>query len=93
LSTVIADYQRSFGIGRIALVADRGLISAKNIADVTAHGFDHVFATRLRHDGSVGAVLERADRAIASAWVMVEGSLALDVVHEGTRYVVVTSEE
>jgi hypothetical protein len=68
LSTVMADYQRRFGIGRIALVADRGLISEKNIADVAAHGFDHVFATRLHHDGSVGAVLELADRATASAW-------------------------
>jgi len=31
-----------FGVGRIALVADRGLISEDNLALVGAHGFDHV---------------------------------------------------
>ena len=32
----MADYQARFGVGRIALVADRGLISEKNLAEVAA---------------------------------------------------------
>jgi hypothetical protein len=50
------DLKSRFGVGRIALVADRGLISEDNLALVAAHGFDHVLATRLHHDPTVAAV-------------------------------------
>ena len=33
LQQVMADYQPRFGVGRIALVADRGLISEQNLAE------------------------------------------------------------
>ncbi|MGO9334458.1 MAG: hypothetical protein ACLQCU_10495 [Acidimicrobiales bacterium] len=57
----VTEYLKScFVVGQIALVADRGLISGDNLALVVAHGFDHVLATRLHHDG-VRAVLEMAN--------------------------------
>ena len=61
LPSVMEDLQQRFGVGRIALVADRGLISEDNLALVDAHGFDHVLATRLHHDEDVAAVLEKAN--------------------------------
>ena len=36
LQQVMADYQSRFGVGRIALVADRGLITEQNLADVAS---------------------------------------------------------
>ena len=54
----MADLQARFGVGRIALVADRGLISEENLALVAANGFDHVLATRLHRDPTVAAVLK-----------------------------------
>ena len=60
LAQVMADLQARFGVGRIALVADRGLISEENLALVAANGFDHVLATRLHRDPTVAAVLEAA---------------------------------
>jgi transposase len=95
LATVMADYQRRFGIGRIALVADRGLISEKNLSDVATAGFDHVLATRLHRDHDVATVLSLADAADEQTWVEVpsSSSFALELTHDDARYVVVTSEE
>ena len=42
LPAVLNDLQERFGVGRIAVVADRGLISENNLAEVGAAGFDHV---------------------------------------------------
>jgi len=50
LAEVMADLQARFGVGRIALMADRGLISEENLALVAERGFDHVLATRLHRD-------------------------------------------
>ena len=67
LPGVMEDLKSRFGVGRIALVADRGLISEDNLALVAAHGFDHVLATRLHHDDDVAAVLELAN-APTTSW-------------------------
>ncbi|MGA9077403.1 MAG: IS1634 family transposase [Acidimicrobiales bacterium] len=96
LPQVMADYQSRFGVGKIALVADRGLISEKNLQDVAAAGFDHVLATRLHHDGDVAAVLERAAAAGDDAWRAVPGfpgTKAFEVNLGGRRFVVVSSAE
>lgn len=91
LGVVMADYQRRFGIGRIALVADRGLISEANLDQVQAAGFDHVLATRLHRDPEVAAVLDRAASETAQ-WVEVTPTTtATEVFHDTTRYVVVDS--
>jgi Transposase DDE domain len=91
LPAVMADLQDRFGVGRIALVADRGLISEANIAEVAAAGFDHVLATRLHRDDDVAAVLEHAARD-DTVWQPVAGDrTACEVVLEGRRHVVVDS--
>jgi transposase len=92
LPGVMADYQKRFGTGRIALVADRGLISEDNVAEVAAAGFDHVLATRLHNDSIVKSALEAA-RAPGAKWVPVKdaNSAACEVAVDEKRYVVVMS--
>ena len=92
LPQVMDDYQARFGVGKIALVADRGLISEGNVEKVTEAGFDHVLATRLHDDKMVEAALERA-RSHTAQWVPVKdaNSAACEVAVEGTRCVVVLS--
>ena len=92
LPEVMADLQARFGVGRIALVADRGLISEENLALVQAGGFDHVLATRLHRDPTVAAVLEAAaSKGAVFVPVGDDGTKATEVVYESRRYVVVDS--
>jgi transposase len=92
LPQVMADLQARFGVGRIALVADRGLISEENLAEVAANGFDHVLATRLHRDPSVAAVLQAASSEQAKfVGIGDDGTKATEVVYESRRYVVVDS--
>ena len=93
LPGVLGDLQARFGVGRICVVADRGLISADNLDTVSGAGFDHIIATRLHHDNACAAALEAADEP-TSEWVPVPESnrATCDVVDtDGTRYVVVAS--
>lgn len=92
LPMVMADYQKRFGTGRIALVADRGLISENNVAEVDACGFDHVLATRLHGSAEAQAALEAARRPDA-LWIPVKdaNSAACEVRVGEERYVVVAS--
>jgi Transposase DDE domain len=93
LPAVMDDLQRRFGVGRIALVADRGLICEANLDAVGSAGFDHVMATRLHRDPTVTAVLDHA-AAQATRWVRIdEHTKAAEVTHEARRYVVVDSEK
>jgi transposase len=94
LPGVLDDLQSRFGVGRICLVADRGLISEDNVAAVEAAGFDHLLATRLHRDADVAAVLAAATASDAT-WVPVPDarSAACEIAHDGRRYVVATSVE
>lgn len=94
LPQVLDDLADRFGVGRICLVADRGLISTENLAQVSAHGFDHVLATRLHNTKDVAAVLEAATRPEV-AWDPVPGahSAVADIAWEGERYVVALSAQ
>ena len=92
LTAVMADYQARFGVGKIALVADRGLISEDNVTAVNDAGFDHVLATRLHNDADVKAVLSAAALP-TTHWVEIADlhSSATEVVLDGRRFVVVDS--
>jgi transposase len=92
LPAVMADYQGRFGVGRIALVADRGLISEDNVSEVAAAGFDHVLATKLHNDSEVETVLTRATVAELS-WVELKDlhCRAAEVHEGGKRFIVVDS--
>ncbi len=87
LPQVMADRQARFGVRRIALVADRGLISEEHLALVQAGGLGHVLATRLHRDPAVAAVLEvtASEQAILVP-VGDSGSKATEVIDESRRH-------
>ncbi|MFZ2058206.1 MAG: IS1634 family transposase [Acidimicrobiales bacterium] len=94
LSSVMADYQARFGVRRIALVCDRGLIAEDNVAAVAEAGFDHILATRLHNDDEVAAVLSRA-KTDDLTWIELKDlhSKAAKVTVDGRRFVVVDSPQ
>jgi transposase len=93
LPGVLEDLQTRFGVGRICVVADRGLISEDNVQVVAGQEFDHVFATRLHRDRTCAEALQRSVRPDAM-WVPVPTahSAACDItLDDGHRAVVVAS--
>jgi len=95
LPGVLGDLCARFGLRRIPVVADRGLISAENVEALVAQGFSHILATRLHRDPTCAEALEAASRAEA-AWVAVPDakSAACDLtLADGRRAVVVASFE
>ncbi len=93
LPGVLGDLQERFGVGRICVVADRGLISEDNVEVVAGQGFDHVLATRLHRDRTCAEALQHSVQRDA-VWVAVPaaGSPACDVtLADGRRAVVVAS--
>ena len=93
LPGVLQDLQDRFGVGRICVVADRGLISEDNVDIVAEHGFDHVFATRLHRDPTCAEALQRSVQRDAT-WVPVPSArcAACDLtLADGRRAVVVAS--
>ena len=93
LSAVLRDLAARFAVGRICVVADRGLISAANIEVVAEAGFDHILATKLRRD----RISNQALAAIDEDTVWVDGDphrcRAADItLEDGTRVVVVESD-
>ncbi|MCP4381694.1 MAG: IS1634 family transposase [Hyphomicrobiales bacterium] len=94
LGEVLADLSERFAVGRICVVADRGLISAANVEVVADTGFDHILATRLHRDATCAEALELAEGP-DTVWVDVDSanSRATDVIlADGTRTVVVESD-
>ncbi len=93
LPEVLADLVDRFAVGRICVVADRGLISENNISDVEAARCDWLFATKLHGRTDVAAVLAAAAAAADDAWVDLKAfaSRVCDLDHDGRRYVVVFS--
>ncbi len=54
---------RSFGMARVCLVADRGMISAETLAELERRGWPYILGARLRRQKEVGEqVLARAGR-------------------------------
>lgn len=95
LPGVLADLKQRFGVGRVCLVADRGLISETNVATVEDAKCDWVIATRLHGRKDVARVLELAEAADEGGWVAVDefNSRVVDLTHKQRRYVVVFSGE
>ena len=93
LPEVLEDLQQRFGVGRICVVADRGLISADNLEVVENCEFDHVIATKLHRDPTCAEALT-ASAAPDPVWVPVPDAncAACDVtLADGRRAVVVAS--
>ncbi len=93
LSEVLGDLAKRFAVGRICVVADRGLISASNLETVAQAGFDHLLATRLRRDRVTAQALAAVDRDTVWVGLPQPGTRAADIVlSDGTRTVVVESD-
>ncbi len=93
LPAVLADLAHRFAVGRICVVADRGLISADNVAAVADAGFDHLLATRLRRDRTCGEALEAVGDGAAWVEIPQHRCRAADLaLTDGTRAVVVESD-
>ena len=90
---MLADLARRFAVGRICVVADRGLISSDNVEAVAAAGFDHVLAARLRRDHTTREALEALDANTAWAEIPQHRCRAADIaLAGGTRAIVVESD-
>ena len=93
LSDVLDDLAERFAVGRICVVADRGLISSSNLETVTRSGFDHLLATRLRRDRVTAEALAALDQDTVWVELSQPGTRATDVIlSDGTRTVVVESD-
>jgi hypothetical protein len=94
LPGVLEDLATRFGVGRVCVVADRGLISADNVEILDGHGFAHVLATRLHRDPTCAAALEAASRDDV-VWVEMPDSscTACEITIDARRCVVVSSPE
>ena len=93
LTDVLDDLADRFAVGKICVVADRGLISASNLETVTQAGFDHLLATRLRRDPITAQALAALDQDTVWVELSQPGTRATDVtLEDGTRTVVVESD-
>ena len=93
LPAVLDDLADRFAVGRICVVADRGLISAANVEAVAAAGFDHVLATRLRRDHTTKEALEALDEHTVWVEMPQHRCRACDItLAGGTRAIVVESD-
>ena len=93
LAGVLGDLAERFAVGRICVVADRGLMSAANVSAVAEAGFDHLLATRLRRDRISKETL--ATIGDDTPWVDIArySCRAADItLADGTRAVVVESD-
>ena len=90
LVPIVTRLQKRFGIGRICIVADRGMISKETIAGLERHHIDYILGVRMRSRKEIGTdVLSRAGR-----YHEIEENLKVkEVIHRGKRYIVCVNEE
>ncbi len=94
LPGVLADLKERFGVGRICVVADRGLISTDNVAAVEGAGCDHILATRLHRDKPCAAALAASCQPDA-VWqpAPASRSAVCDITIDDVRHVVVANTD
>ena len=96
LLPVVDRLQRRFSIGRVCVVADRGMISAATIAGLEERSLEYILGTRERSDAVVRKlVLENDDPFVPLLVVRKAGETQLFVKQvnaEGVRYVVCRNE-
>ena len=90
LIPVVTRLQKRFGIGRICIVADRGMISRETIFELEEHHIDYILGVRMRSQKEIGTdVLSRAGRYHETS----ENLKVKEVLHRGKRYIVCVNEE
>jgi hypothetical protein len=92
LLPIVDRLRERFGIGRVCVVADRGMISAETIAGLEARGLDYSLGAREHTDKLVRQiVLDDATPFVPLAIDRRQGETQLfvkEVRHAGTRYIV-----
>lgn len=99
LVPVVARLQRHFGVQRVCIVADRGMISEATIAEIEARGWLYILGVRMRRTkeardevlsrpGRYQAVYPKSDEAKAPSPLAVK-----EVWVEQRRYVVCRNED
>jgi hypothetical protein len=97
LLPVVARLRQRFGVGRICVVADRGMISAATIAAIEAQGIEYILGVRERSSSEVRErVLEDDGVAVPLVIPRQKGETELAVKEvrlAGRRYIVCRNEE
>jgi hypothetical protein len=85
----LAEVRTRFDLGRVILVADRGMVSEKVLGEIEAAGLEYIVGVRMRRVRVAREVLSRAGR-----YREVCPDLRVkEVIHEGRRYVVCLNPE
>src|SRR3954464_14350225 len=97
LVPVIDRLRSRFGIGRVCVVADRGMISAPTIAALEERGLEYVLGARERTDSLVRTVVLADDRPFTPLCIPRAGGeetqlFIKEVQVEGRRYIVCRNE-
>src|SRR3712207_6291299 len=97
LVPVIDRLRSRFGIGRVCVVADRGMISAPTIAALEERGLEYVLGARERTDSLVRTVVLADDRPFTPLCIPRAGGAETqlfikEVQVEGRRYIVCRNE-
>ncbi len=96
LRPLVERLRRRFGIGRVCIVADRGMISAATIAALEAAGFDYILGVRERSDPLVRRVVLADDRPLTPLLLTRKRRQiqygAKAVIVDGRRYIVCRNE-
>lgn len=97
LTDVLDDLKGRFGVGRICLVADRGLVSAANLQRILDADCDYIVATRLHQSPECHAALEASTRPDARWLPVPEANTAvcdvsIDTPDIAGRYIVCLSQ-
>jgi Transposase DDE domain len=97
LLPVVDRLRHRFAVGRVCVVADRGMISAATVAGLEARGLEYILGARGRTDRLVRDVVLADERAFTPLLVERAGGaetqlFAKEVRLEGRRYVVCRNE-
>ena len=97
LLPVVDRLRGRFGIGRVCVVADRGMISAATIAGLEERGLEYVLGARERSDSLVRDVVLADERAFTPLLVTRAAGqetqlFAKEVLVAGRRYIVCRNE-
>jgi len=85
----IEKVKQQFHLGRVILVADRGMVSEKLLGEIEEAGLEYIVGVRMRKLKAAQEVLSRPGRyrrVASNLWVK-------EVIYEGVRYVVCFNPE
>jgi hypothetical protein len=94
LVNVIQDLDRRFGLRRLLIVGDRGLVNAQNLAWLSEHHYRYLMAIKGRRNQEAAAVLQALQDG-EDAWQVVDSDNRVQPVElssDGVRYFVVESQ-